>query len=287
MNYLYEINAFERWLETNYLPTGSQLLWYKLIGLFNRCGWQEWIVVDNRTLMALMQIKRTETFVDLRNKLIEAELIEYNKGWKGSPNKYRLISFEKETVSKTVLKSEPKTVLKSGLKNVPQNVLKTGDIYKQNKTKQNKKSSSSNILATVDKLTNQKSEEEEKILKVLETYKANVNLLPSPIEVEHIRDWLNEVEPDVIIMAVETAVLNNGRSLNYIKRVIDNWICQGLTTGEQVKAYLENWERNRNGAKDTKLKVICGNKQDEQQAEFLAKIEERKKRLMLDDDATM
>ena len=43
MNYIAEINAFERWLETNHLSAVSQLLWYKLIMLFNRCGWLEWI----------------------------------------------------------------------------------------------------------------------------------------------------------------------------------------------------------------------------------------------------
>ena len=44
INYLAEIIAFERWLETNYLPIPSQLLWYKMMNYFNRSGWSEWVI---------------------------------------------------------------------------------------------------------------------------------------------------------------------------------------------------------------------------------------------------
>ena len=66
MTYIELINGFENWLETHHLPIASQLLWYKLIALFNRCGWQEWIAVDNQRLMSVMQIKREATFIEIR-----------------------------------------------------------------------------------------------------------------------------------------------------------------------------------------------------------------------------
>lgn len=115
MNYITEINGFERWLETNYLPPMSQLLWYKLIALCNRCGWVEWITVDNQRLMSLIQLKREATFIDIRNKLIEAGLIEYRKGKKGSPNQYKINTFnlkvetEVNTVVKSVVNTEVQT----------------------------------------------------------------------------------------------------------------------------------------------------------------------------------
>ncbi|WP_296559491.1 conserved phage C-terminal domain-containing protein [uncultured Acetobacterium sp.] len=94
MNYIKELNAFERWLETNYLPATSQLLWYKLVALFNRCGWAEWITVDNQRLMVLIQCKSEKTFIRARDNLIEKGLFVYRKGKKGSPNAYRMVSFE-------------------------------------------------------------------------------------------------------------------------------------------------------------------------------------------------
>lgn len=137
MNYIAEINAFERWLETNYLPSSAQLLWYKLIMLCNKAGWCEWVTVDNQRLMALIQLKREATFIELRNKLIEAGLIEYRKGKKGSPNQYKIKTFnlkvqtEVETVVKSVVKTEVQTV----------------DIDKLNKTKQKRKSKEKEFIA--------------------------------------------------------------------------------------------------------------------------------------------
>lgn len=92
MSYLDLINAFERWLETNYLPSSAQLLWYKLIHIFNRAGWCEWVTVDNQRLMSVMQMESEKTLIRCRDKLIDSKLIEYQKGKKGSPNKYKILT---------------------------------------------------------------------------------------------------------------------------------------------------------------------------------------------------
>ncbi len=89
-SYFALINTFDRMAETNYLPASSQLLWYKLLGLFNRSMWAEWIEVDNQRLMALIQCRREASFQEYRNHLIRAGLIEYIKGRKGVVGKYRL-----------------------------------------------------------------------------------------------------------------------------------------------------------------------------------------------------
>lgn len=136
MNYITEINAFERWLETNYLPISAQLLWYKLICLFNKCGWCEWVTVDNLRLMAAMQMSREATFIKVRDELIKAGLIEYQKGKKGSPNKYKLISF----TFKSVVQTEVNTVVQSEVETVANAVAQTVDINKP-RNKSLKKSS--------------------------------------------------------------------------------------------------------------------------------------------------
>ena len=107
MSYIDLINAFERWLETNYLPSSSQLLWYKLISLFNKCGWSEWVTVDNHRLMSVMQIESEKTFIRSRDKLIDAGLFEYKKGKKGSPNQYKIntVNFTVQTTVQTTVKT--------------------------------------------------------------------------------------------------------------------------------------------------------------------------------------
>ena len=122
MDYLREINAFERWLETNYLPCSSQLLWYRLMALCNRAGWPEWVAVDNQRLMAMIQSKREATLISVRDKLIEAGRIEYRKGKKGYPNQYRICTF------KNVVQSVVETEVNSVVQSVVETVAQTADI---------------------------------------------------------------------------------------------------------------------------------------------------------------
>ena len=134
VNYLAEIIAFERWLETNYLPISSQLLWYKMMNLFNRSGWSEWVIVDNLRLMAAMQMSREATLIKARDDLIKAGLIVYQKGRKGSPNRYKMVYF----TFKSVVQSEVKGVVESVVQSEVKGVVESVDIYKH-KQKQNMK----------------------------------------------------------------------------------------------------------------------------------------------------
>lgn len=106
MSYIELINAFEKWLETNYLQSLAQLLWYKLIALFNKAGWSEWVTVDNHRLMALLGVKREATFISCRDRLIEAGLFEYQKGKKGSPNRYKICTINFESTNSSINSSE-------------------------------------------------------------------------------------------------------------------------------------------------------------------------------------
>lgn len=100
IDYIKQLNGFERWLESHYLPSAAQLLYYKLLSINNMAGWCEWIQVDNQRVMSRCQMSREATLVENRNKLIEAGLIEFQRGKKGSPNKYKICTFK--SVGKTV-----------------------------------------------------------------------------------------------------------------------------------------------------------------------------------------
>lgn len=118
MNYITEINGFEQWTEHNNLSSLAQLLWYKLVALDNRCGWIEWVTVDNLRLMAFIKCNSKNTFLRARDQLVDCGLIEYKKGKKGQPNKYRIISFSS--------KSEPQMEPQMGPQMEPQMGLQMG-----------------------------------------------------------------------------------------------------------------------------------------------------------------
>lgn len=101
MNYIAEINGFERWLETHPMPVLAQLLWYKLLYWSSRAGWPEWTQVDNRRLMVSLQIAREASLTESRDRLVNAGLLEYQKGRKGVPGRYRIVSFSEKPTEYT------------------------------------------------------------------------------------------------------------------------------------------------------------------------------------------
>lgn len=124
IDYIKQLNGFERWLESHYLPGSAQLLYYKLLSINNMAGWCEWIQVDNQRVMSRCQMSREATLVENRNRLIDAGLIEFQRGKKGSPNKYKICTFKSvgQSVGETVVQSVGETVAIYKHKQKPNNI---------------------------------------------------------------------------------------------------------------------------------------------------------------------
>lgn len=103
MTYVDILNAFDSWLEVNYLSATAQLMFYRLVATYNRCGRPEWVTVDNQRLMGMIQCNREQTMIDTRNRLVQAGLIEYVKGKKGCPGKYKINTFPFKNVANSVV----------------------------------------------------------------------------------------------------------------------------------------------------------------------------------------
>lgn len=127
MNYVAEIVAFEQWVETHYLSQAAQILWYKLMAIDNRSGWQEWVQIDNMRLMSAMGMRREATLVNARNTLIEYGLIEYHSGKKGTPGRYKIFSLANKEVKEKEKRNEAESVVKTVVKSVVKTVVKNED----------------------------------------------------------------------------------------------------------------------------------------------------------------
>ena len=145
MNYIAEINGFERWLKTHSLPTLSQLLWYKLVYLSSRAGWPEWMQVDNRRLMVSLQIAKRSPDREQGPACECRAGIDTRKGEKGIPGRYRLISLcGRNTTEYTYnLKVQPEVY--SVVQPEVYSVVQSGDII-NNKNKQKQQKSSTDVL---------------------------------------------------------------------------------------------------------------------------------------------
>lgn len=92
MNYLLEINAFERKMRESPLPIAAQLMWYKLMQFCNGLRWPETFQLDTARLSELMVGSSKHTVIDARRALIEAGFLEFKPGSKKCPSTYKLIS---------------------------------------------------------------------------------------------------------------------------------------------------------------------------------------------------
>lgn len=90
MSYIDHIRALDEFLEVNTLSPEAQLIYYKLLSLFNRAHWPECIQVDNVRLQAMSGIENERTFRRHKDKLVATGLVLFTKGRPGSPNKYAL-----------------------------------------------------------------------------------------------------------------------------------------------------------------------------------------------------
>ena len=108
MNYLLEINAFERKMRESPLPIAAQLMWYKLMQFCNGLRWPETFQLDTARLSELMVGSSKHTVIDARRALIEAGFLEFKPGSKKCPSTYKLISLiSVEPVEPEPLPEEP------------------------------------------------------------------------------------------------------------------------------------------------------------------------------------
>lgn len=141
MTYIDYLNQFDRWLESNPLPGNAQLLYFKLLNVFNRAGWPEYVQVDNRRLEWMLDNAAETTVIRARDKLVEAGFIQFYKGKKGSPNKYALLDILSNNASISASESASENASISASKNDSKNASESASHIKT-KTKNKKEVSS-------------------------------------------------------------------------------------------------------------------------------------------------
>lgn len=177
MDYIKQLNAFDNWLEYNDLDITAQVMWYKLMSIANKSGWQVELSIANTKLMAKLEIDK-KAVINCRNRLIQSGLIEYKSRGTKKAGLYKirvLYRNKKETNGSTNTSISPSI---STFKETNQRINQGTNEYPNtepmtvpyiNKTKQdkkkNKKSSSrkkfgeyQNVVLTDEELVKLKTE---------------------------------------------------------------------------------------------------------------------------------
>lgn len=212
MNYIAELNAFERLLETVRLSGNAQLLWYKLMCLANKSNWAEWIEVDNGRLESILGCGN-KTLIRARDKLIEKHFIEYRRGKGRGVGKYKIISL----------------MCKNDTTNDTSNDT-SSDTSKQKKEKKQKKENN-NII---NKNKTEKEIDKEKGAAVLKSYRENIGET-SPYIHDKLLEWANVVDESLILYAIEQAAAYGKCTYSYVEAILQSHFKSGRKTREKAE----------------------------------------------------
>lgn len=70
---------------------------------------------------------------------------------------------------------------------------------------------------------------------IFDFYLHNINAMPTPVEIEVLKDYMATTPEELIKYAIEKAVENNARSLAYIKAILNSWNKKGIRTLSAAK----------------------------------------------------
>ena len=94
MTYIDYLNEFNRWVENNHLTLPAQVLYFRMLNVFNRAGWPEWVPVDTIRLQVMTNGLSKPAAYRARDELVKAGFLRYQQGKKGAPNRYALVKIE-------------------------------------------------------------------------------------------------------------------------------------------------------------------------------------------------
>jgi len=90
-------------------------------------------------------------------------------------------------------------------------------------------------------------DKEEGIGRVFKAYEDNINPVYGSMEREKLMSWYEafQRQGDILVKAIEMAVLQGARKIKYIEAILLNWHESGIKTMDQLEAYQKQWEERR------------------------------------------
>ncbi|MEG0772642.1 DnaD domain protein [Clostridium sp.] len=80
--------------------------------------------------------------------------------------------------------------------------------------------------------------------KVIECFKNNFHL-PSYMEIEKLNSWVQDMGEPLVLKALEEAVYQNKRSLNYVSGILNNWLSEGIQTLHGAEEAINKYRTNK------------------------------------------
>lgn len=215
MNYIKQLNEFYSTLDYKPLSANSIAIYFVLLQVANKTGWIDKFKVANTVLMSKCDLNM-QKLIRARNSLINQGYIKYLKGKnQNDAPTYSIIRLYDDTA-----KNRTNNIANDIADNITNDT-----INKQNKTKQNKKGSSS----IKDNLYNPEVEKlQEVIIETIGT--TNINNTKECI------DYLEKLPIELIEYALRKTARIEHPSWQYTIPILESYISKKFRSIEEVKA---------------------------------------------------
>ena len=230
MTYIEILNAFWNWRRFNVIPHSAADLYFCLLDFANATKWEDKITIPNSRITGKIDISEKSLF-NARNILIQCELIDYKNGKKGQAGTYQinlttLHNFINKGSNVGSNQGSNSGVIKGAIAE------QSGEHNKEKDKDKEKDKSGRSRKETLPLLPE----------KIVKAYQNNIAPL-TPITVQALGDWLNDVSEDVVIYAIEEAVKNNKRNYRYIEAILRNHFNAGRTTLAEVQGAKKTYNK--------------------------------------------
>lgn len=242
MKYIEVLNAFNDLMLIEPLPQGAQLLYYKLLNIWNKCGRRDWFFATNQRLVFEIMTSSNNTLMRNRDKLIEAGLIDFKPGKKGQPSKYR------------IKKIQYQIQYHDSTENGTENGMVFGTVFGTLNCTHNRGTDKRNSIAPYTHAREGKAEKQEadtdKLCRILEVYSARISAMPNPSEVQMLRDFAEVYATDDIVSALERTKkrkpdMTGMRALRYAEAILKDWAVNGKDEEVQNASKTKNADMGR------------------------------------------
>lgn len=91
--------------------------------------------------------------------------------------------------------------------------------------------------------------------KVIDAYEQNIGRFPNGIIVESMKQYLSQLNTDVILLAIDKAVANGVFRWDYVAGILDNYLHAGVTTVAAAQVYDANYRQQKAASRKRAMPV--------------------------------
>ncbi|HAQ0077587.1 TPA: DnaD domain protein [Enterococcus faecium] len=241
MDYIGQLNAFDNWLEYNELGAGPQLLWYKLMAIANKSGWQSELSIANTRLQAMTKTSE-KTLINNRNQLIQNGLLQYKKRGRTKAGVYILSDLTGNFTVKTTVDN---TVENSATGNIP---VDSKVNQKVNREVNPSVDSTVNPSAYINNTKQNKTNKEDDDIGVYEFIQKNWGKAPTGLLQGALGPMIKTWGADIILFAFRLAFENSVEMpglKKYVEAILESWSKQNIKTLNDALKAQEDYKNRK------------------------------------------